>query len=1008
MALHRARYILFLFAVLAIPLYSETSTVGADSSVAAVKKIYENNAQVTDSAGSYVMRGSARLPLKQGFLLSLSDIIVTGKDTEILLEYRNKNSIYIKGNARAQLTQDTIVYQTSGEIYYRINSIFRIETDDETTQVSGTEFSVTRAGNATEIVVLEGTVLVGRKGSAVSFSITNGKKRVVKSGTVGEQTEIEISTRIYLEDQFKRIFILKDEESVTHEKLTILDDNSLVERNSTIETKKVEYTTIEISYWRNGEEKAAILKKLETDGEKYFDLNKYEDCRALAELYYSKGSFDEALNVYGRALAKAVSLEDKAAIYNNMGICRYRKGDYDAAITVLKKGISLKGDSAELHSNLAICYGAKGYDDLAKQEHDAAAKLKTSNAETLLNTGNTYFPNGNYQEAERCYRAIIAADSRFSKAYVNLALMYGDRKDYAKAWEVCQEAARNLLDDPELYLVMADTSFMQKDYSKAAAYYQKAMGSRRFDSADVHFNAGLCFELAGNEEKALEEYRKALALDPVHVSANINAGSLLQNRKDYSRALSCYERVISVDRNNAIALNNIGTIYLDADDFPKAIDYFTRVIALEPDHASSFANRGIAYIRTNQPRKAITDLQKAAQYDPSLASVSYNLAVAHENLSEYEEALAFYGKCLESGYMTDYVNFYMGNVLLKKNEPREALTHLEKALSTLGTNKELLFTLGITYGALGDTAKAVTSYEKAVSLDPGFAEAYFNLGTTYFKAGQFVDARKYYVIAAKFNPMDYDTAYNLGLTEYEMGDFAVAVAELEEARRLRQDPPPVIDKVIGESWMRLNQLEKAEQSLTAYMRREKNDAEAYFNLGVVKYKRSDLDGAAGSFRSCIALDPGFEDAYTNLGIVLRSTGKYGEAEAVARKALQAFGNKREFRMSLADVYFQTNRYKDALPILESLVAESRPESQVLFELAICYDESDMYEKALGAYHDLIESDPGFSYAYFNLGVLYYNHRDFYNCRTYLSQFMQLEKTGEYVDQARKILASLKP
>lgn len=73
------------------------------------------------------------------------------------------------------------------------------------------------------------------------------------------------------------------------------------------------------------------------------------------------------------------------------------------------------------------------------------------------------------------------------------------------------------------------------------------------DDRAAVFHLARLYDLYGNDERAIEYYRKAIHGAPVHVHALLNLAVLLEDRGHYEEALRCVERVLNEYPNHARA-----------------------------------------------------------------------------------------------------------------------------------------------------------------------------------------------------------------------------------------------------------------------------------------------------------------------------------------------------------------------------------------------------------------------------------------------------------------------
>ena len=95
-------------------------------------------------------------------------------------------------------------------------------------------------------------------------------------------------------------------------------------------------------------------------------------------------------------------------------------------------------------------------------------------------------------------------------------------------------------------------------------------------------------------------------------------------------------------------------------------------------------------------------------------------------------------------------------------------------------------------------------------------------------------------------------------------------------------------------------------------------ADTEYDRGVRARVVKDWKAAEASFRSAIALRPGFADAWNELGYALRNQGRYGESLAAYDEALRLRPNFPEALEYLGEAYVKMGRVEDARRVLDRL------------------------------------------------------------------------------------------
>ncbi len=88
--------------------------------------------------------------------------------------------------------------------------------------------------------------------------------------------------------------------------------------------------------------------------------------------------------------------------------------------------------------------------------------------------------------------------------------------------------------------------------------------------AEKHFRQGFTYQNQGDLDKALEEYEKAVQLNPGNTRAYTNAGAIHLRREEYDRAIQQFKKVIELSQWDTKAHYNLGYAYLKKGEVEKA------------------------------------------------------------------------------------------------------------------------------------------------------------------------------------------------------------------------------------------------------------------------------------------------------------------------------------------------------------------------------------------------------------------------------------------------------
>lgn len=114
-----------------------------------------------------------------------------------------------------------------------------------------------------------------------------------------------------------------------------------------------------------------------------------------------------------------------------------------------------------------------------------------------------------------------------------------------------------------------------------------------------------------NYKKAIDNYKKALAIDSVFAFAWDNLGRSYRQTDDYAGAITCYKRSLELDPNGLMPLQNIAVAYTYKKDYENAIAAYQKLAELDKNDPEVFYGTGNVYIHMEEYEKALDNMCKA-------------------------------------------------------------------------------------------------------------------------------------------------------------------------------------------------------------------------------------------------------------------------------------------------------------------------------------------------------------------------------------------------------------
>jgi protein O-mannosyl-transferase len=152
-------------------------------------------------------------------------------------------------------------------------------------------------------------------------------------------------------------------------------------------------------------------------------------------------------------------------------------------------------------------------------------------------------------------------------------------------------------------------------------------------SARAFFNLGCAYYKSGENARAEEMFRKAIAKEPAQVGAYNNLGIIYNEEKKYGLAASCFEKAADIDPNDLASLFNLASLYGRLKEYDRAVAVYRGIIARFPSFSEgSYYELGRIYDEKGEYGKAAELYSRALELNPENSNASYLLELAVRRL----------------------------------------------------------------------------------------------------------------------------------------------------------------------------------------------------------------------------------------------------------------------------------------------------------------------------------------------------------------------------------------
>lgn len=301
-------------------------------------------------------------------------------------------------------------------------------------------------------------------------------------------------------------------------------------------------------------------------------------------------------------------------------------------------------------------------------------------------------------------------------------------------------------------------------------------------------------------DDAIDEFKKAIALNSMVVLPRMNLGLALSLKGEHDAALEQVEEAARLAEKDPEVHHSLGVVLAQQGKYDEAIEAHTKATELAPEYSAAHNDLGILLSEKGDYEKAVQHLTAAMKFDPQSAYVRANLAELLLKQERYHEAaqVAKSAISLRKDFPEAYIA--MAGALTGLRQFEIAATCLQQASNLSGTDPRLrslivrkashltstLAELNTQAGKLDD---AVANYRDALVNDPANPKLHNSMGTILAMQGKLDEAIKAFQEAARLDEKFAEPRRNLGQAYLSQGKVDAAVAEFRAAIALQPDWP---------------------------------------------------------------------------------------------------------------------------------------------------------------------------------------------------------------------------
>ena len=502
------------------------------------------------------------------------------------------------------------------------------------------------------------------------------------------------------------------------------------------------------------------------------------------------------------------------------------------------------------------------------------------------------------------------------------------------------------------------------------------------------------------------------------------SGRMLEEQGARSAALDEYYKALSLDPQAIDIACRISEVAAQMGDPGRSLEFADRALGIDAAHPRALWLRGTALLNMGRALDALAPLLSAAQADTERVEYFRTLARAAEKLDRFDMVMRCYEKVIWLDDTDGEAWFQLAAAQARLGRFGAADTSLITAVHLNPLRPGLFFLRGWVAENLGRLDEARSEFQQHLQIHPTDQATRRRLVYVLARTRQFSAAAVQARLLADSRPEDVEARHMQAELHFEAGETANGLRVLDRLRREHPDDPDIISMRVGllarhgrskvavqeaEQWLKKNPGELRSRLLAARARelhgdldlatahleqaisqapdslaprvmlarvheagRKLSEAEKVwaesvsrfprhnglaFDLAMCREKLGDLAGAEQAIRDVLAREPDNPTALNFLGYLFADHNRnLDEAVDLIRRALHFDPDNGSFHDSLGWAYYRLGRLIDARDSLEKAIRLSPGDAVIHEHLGDVYKDLQLKDLARDQYRLSLASD----------------------------------------------------
>jgi len=252
-------------------------------------------------------------------------------------------------------------------------------------------------------------------------------------------------------------------------------------------------------------------------------------------------------------------------------------------------------------------------------------------------------------------------------------------------------------------------------------------GPRRAEAATEALQQAESLRQTGSADQALEEFEKAIELNPTLTTAYLGAAEIHRQKGDYTTAEQRYRSAAELEPRNFDAQYGHAFVLQLLDRVQESIRAYLRALSIREDDFDANLNLATAYLQIGEPEQARPFAERAVRTSPDSGPARANLGAVYAELGQHTAAVIEYQQAAELMDLTPELLLNLADSLGRTGRYEEMAATLDQLLR-IEESAQAYERLGSARFRLKRYDRALEAFQAATEHDPRHFPAWNGVG----------------------------------------------------------------------------------------------------------------------------------------------------------------------------------------------------------------------------------------------------------------------------------------